>query len=63
MRANLNLDDRLVNRARLLSGIDQTGELVRAALEALVARESARRLAALGGSQPGLQCPPWRQPD
>jgi Arc/MetJ family transcription regulator len=62
MRTNLNLDDRLVARARLLSGIDQTGELVRAALEALVARESARRLAALGGSQPGLQCPPRRRP-
>jgi Arc/MetJ family transcription regulator len=62
MRTNLNLDDRLVARARLLSGIDQTGELVRAALEALVARESARRLAALGGSQSGLQCPPRRRP-
>jgi Arc/MetJ family transcription regulator len=63
MRTNLNLDDRLVARARLLSGIDQTGELVRVALEALVARESARRLAALGGSQPGLLGPPRRRPN
>ena len=62
MRTNLNLDDRLLARARLLSGIDKTGELVRAALEALVARESARRLAALGGSQPGLPVPPPRLP-
>ncbi len=62
MRTNLNLDDRLLARARLLSGIDKTGELVRAALEALVARESARRLAALGGSQPGLPVPPRRSP-
>ena len=62
MRTTLNLDDDLVARARRLSGIDEKTALVRAGLEALIARESARRLAALGGSEPGLVTPRRRRP-
>jgi Arc/MetJ family transcription regulator len=62
MRTTLNLDDDLVARARRLSGIEEKTALVHAGLEALIARESARRLAALGGSQPGLRAPRRRRP-
>lgn len=62
MRTTLNLDDGLVARARRLSGIEEKTALVHAGLEALIARESARRLAALGGSEPGLQAPRRRRP-
>jgi len=62
MRTTLNLDDDLVARARRLTGIDEKTALVRAGLEALIARESARRLGALGGSQPGLKAPRRRRP-
>lgn len=50
MRTTLILDDDLVEEAQLLSGIEGKSAVVRAALEALIARESARRLAAMGGS-------------
>lgn len=62
MRTTLNLDDELVARARRLSGIEEKTALVHAGLEALIARESARRLAALGGSEPGLTAPRRRRP-
>jgi len=62
MRTTLNLNDELVTRARRLSGIEEKTALVHAGLEALIARESARRLVALGGSQPGLQSPRRRRP-
>jgi Arc/MetJ family transcription regulator len=62
MRTTLNLDDGLVTRARRLTGIEEKTALVHAGLEALIARESARRLAALGGSQPGLRAPRRRRP-
>jgi len=62
MRTTLNLDDDLVARARRLTGIEEKTALVHAGLEALIARESARRLAALGGSQPGLKAPRRRRP-
>ncbi|MBM3695988.1 MAG: type II toxin-antitoxin system VapB family antitoxin [Actinobacteria bacterium] len=62
MRTTLNLDDDLVARARRLTGIQEKTALVHAGLEALIARESARRLAALGGSQPGLKAPRRRRP-
>jgi hypothetical protein len=54
MRTTLIIDPELIERARELSGIREKTALVRAGLEALIARESARRLAALGGSEPGL---------
>jgi Arc/MetJ family transcription regulator len=55
MRTTLDLDDRLVDRARRISGIQQKTALLHAGLEALIARESARRLASLGGSERGLR--------
>jgi len=61
MRTTLNLNDDLVTRARHLTGIEEKTALVHAGLEALIARESARRLAALGGTQPGLRAPRRRR--
>lgn len=55
MRTTLNLDDALIEKARRLSGIHEKTALVHAGLEALIARQSALRLAALGGTQPGLR--------
>ena len=54
MKTTLNIDDHLLNEARRLTRIDEKTALVRAGLEALIARESARRLAALAGSEPAL---------
>lgn len=54
MRTTLNLDDALLARARRLTDIQEKTALVHAGLEALIARESARRLADLGGSEPKL---------
>jgi len=62
MRTTLNIDDSLVQRAAKLTGIDEKTSLVRMGLEALIARESARRLAELGGSQPALVAGPRRRP-
>jgi Arc/MetJ family transcription regulator len=62
MRTTLILDDGLIERARRLTGIREKTALVRAGLEALIARESARRLAALGGSEPALRAVPRRRP-
>lgn len=55
MRTTLNLDGDLVDRARELTGIQEKTALVHAGLKELIARESARRLAALGGTMPGLK--------
>ena len=61
MRTTLNLDDDLLSEAQRLSGISERTLLIREALRALVQRESARRLAALGGSQPLLEAVPRRR--
>lgn len=61
MRTTLNIDDALLGRATQLSGLREKTAVVRAGLEALVARESARRLAALGGSDKGLRPVPRRR--
>ena len=55
MKTTLNIDDDLMAQARKLTGISEKTALVREGLEALIARESARRLAALGGSERHLQ--------
>jgi Arc/MetJ family transcription regulator len=62
MRTTLNIDDDLLKRAKALTGIQEKTALVRAGLEALVAREAARRLARLGGTQPKLADIPRRRP-
>jgi Arc/MetJ family transcription regulator len=61
MRTTLALDDDLVTKARGLTGLTETTGLVREALKALIERESARRLARLGGSEPHLAAPPRRR--
>jgi hypothetical protein len=55
MRTTLNVETALLKEAGRLTGITQKTALVRMGLEALIARESARRLAALGGSERGLR--------
>lgn len=61
MRTTLILDVELVERARELTGISEKTALVHAGLEALIAREAARRLAALGGTDPDLHAIPRRR--
>jgi Arc/MetJ family transcription regulator len=62
MRTTLNIDDGLLRTAASLTGVSEKTALVRLGLEALVARESARRLAALGGSEPRLRAIRRRRP-
>ena len=61
MRATLIIDDELLEKAQMLSGLKEKTAVVRAGLEALIARESARRLAALGASEPKLEPIPRRR--
>ncbi|MGY6660734.1 MAG: type II toxin-antitoxin system VapB family antitoxin [Glycocaulis sp.] len=61
MRTTLNLDDDLLEKAVKLTGIEERAALVREAMKALIERESARRLARLGGTQPDLRPVPRRQ--
>ena len=62
MRTTVTLDDQLLDRAADLTGVRERGVLLREALRALIERESARRLARLGGSEPDLLAPPRRRP-
>ena len=62
MRTTLTLDDELVAKAQFYTGIREKSALIREALKALVAREAGRRLARLGGSEPGLKKIPRRRP-
>jgi Arc/MetJ family transcription regulator len=62
MRTTLALDDKLVETAQAYTGVKEKSVLVREALKALIERESARRLARLGGSEPDLVAPPRRRP-
>lgn len=55
MRTTLNIDDALVIKASKLSGIVEKTALVKAGLEALITRESSRRLAELGGTEKSLR--------
>jgi Arc/MetJ family transcription regulator len=61
MRTTVTIDDTLLKEARALSGLKENGPLLKAALQALIYRESALRLARLGGSQPDLQDIPRRR--
>jgi len=61
MRTTLALDDDLLAKAQALTGLQEKTALIREALKALIARESARRLAALGGSEPDLEPLPRRR--
>lgn len=62
MRTTLALDDELIAKAQAFTGLKEKSALVREALKALIERESARRLARLGASEPDLAAPPRRQP-
>jgi Arc/MetJ family transcription regulator len=55
MRTTLNIDDQLLKRAKQLTGVAEKTALVRLGLEALIALESARRLARLGGTESKLR--------
>jgi Arc/MetJ family transcription regulator len=61
MRTTLNIEDELLARAAELTGITEKTSLVRLGLEALIARESAKRLAALGGTEKDLGKIPRRR--
>ncbi len=55
MRTTLNIEDELLDKAAKLTGVKEKTSLVRLGLEALIARESSRRLAKLGGTEKQLQ--------
>ncbi len=61
MRTTLALDEDLLLQAQLFTGLKEKSALVREALKALIERESAKRLALLGGSEPQLEAPPRRR--
>ena len=61
MRTTLSLDDDLLAEAQRLTGTREKSALVREALRALIQRESARRLAQLGGTEPALNEIPRRR--
>jgi len=62
MRTTLIIDEELLERARELTGIQEKTALVKMGLEALIARETGKRLAALGGTQRQLEPIPRRRP-
>ena len=63
MRTTIVLDDELLAKAKAFTGFREKSLLVREALKALIERESARRLALLGGSEPDLEAPARRRAD
>ena len=62
MRTTINIDNDLMEKAQSMTGMPEKTALVREGLRALIERESARRLARLGGTEPKLQTIPRRQP-
>ena len=63
MRTTINLDDELLEEARRITGTKERTALVHEGLRALIERESARRLARLGGSEAQLRAVPRRRPE
>ncbi|MGH6870210.1 MAG: type II toxin-antitoxin system VapB family antitoxin [Rhizomicrobium sp.] len=61
LRATIDVDDELFFRAYDVLQVRNTESILNAALEALVEREAARRLALLGGTQPDLRIPGRRR--
>ncbi len=62
MRTTVNIDDELLAKASKLAGPMDRTRVLSEALKALIERESAKRLARLGGTQPQLKAPPRRRP-
>lgn len=63
MRTTLNIHDQTLKKASALTGVKTKTRLIQMGLEALIARESAKRLAKLGGTEPDLQPIPRRRLD
>jgi Arc/MetJ family transcription regulator len=61
MRTTIRLDDDLLAKAQAFTGLHGVSNVVREALKGLIERESARRLASLGGTQPRLKPAPRRR--
>jgi len=61
MRTTLNIEDELLDKAAKLTGVKEKTSLVRLGLEALIARESSKRLAKLGGTEKKLEMIPRRR--
>ncbi len=61
MRTTINLDEQLLAEAQRITGMNERTALIHEGLKALIERESARRLARLGGSEPRLQPVPRRR--
>ncbi|MEK6371439.1 MAG: type II toxin-antitoxin system VapB family antitoxin [Acidobacteriota bacterium] len=61
MRTTINIDDGLIEQARRVTGTRERTALIHDGLRALIARESAKRLARLGGSDPGAKAPRRRR--
>ena len=61
MRTTLNIEDKLLDKATKLTGIKEKTFLVRLGLEALIARESSKRLANLGGTEKKIEAIPRRR--
>ena len=61
MRTTLNIDDQLLEKASRLTGVKEKTALVRLGLEALISRESSKRLAKLGGTEENLRPIPRRR--
>jgi Arc/MetJ family transcription regulator len=61
MRTTLNIEDNLMDKASKMTGIKEKTALVKLGLEALIARESGKRLARLGGTQKQLKAIPRRR--
>ena len=62
MRTTINLDEALLDEAQRITGMTERTALIREGLKALIERESARRLARLGGSEPQVKAIPRRRP-
>lgn len=61
MRTTINIEETLIDKASKLTGIREKTTLVKLGLEALIARESSKRLAKLGGTEKGLKAIPRRR--
>jgi Arc/MetJ family transcription regulator len=61
MRTTLNIDDKILEKAAILTGIKEKTSLVHLGLEALIALESSKRLAMLGGTEDALESIPRRR--
>jgi len=61
MRTTLNIEDKLLDKASKLTGIKEKTSLVKLGLEALIAIESSKRLARLGGTEKKLEMIPRRR--